>query len=62
LIERSIQLNPSNDGRKYLNYAEMLQGLDAIQMYKKGIEVFNKDINNYKQGGHHDDAKLASKQ
>ena len=24
LIERSIQLNPQKEGRKYLNYAEML--------------------------------------
>ena len=30
LIERSIQLNPNNEGRKYLNYAEMLQNNESL--------------------------------
>ena len=33
LIERSIQLNPNKEGRKYLNYAEMLQNNESLQMY-----------------------------
>ena len=37
LIERSIQLNPERDGQKYMNLAEMLTGLDAVQMYRQGI-------------------------
>ena len=39
LIERSIQLNPNREGRKYLNFAEMLSGQESLQMYKKGVEV-----------------------
>jgi|TARA_B110000285_G_C15019309_1_gene560708 predicted Zn-dependent protease len=39
LIERSIQLNPKKEGRKYLNFAEMLKGAESLQMYKQGIEV-----------------------
>ena len=30
LIERSIQLNPKQEGRKYLNMAEMLSGQDSL--------------------------------
>jgi len=30
LIERSIQLNPAREGRKYFNYAEMLSGHEAL--------------------------------
>ena len=43
LIERSIQLNPNADGVKYLQLAEMLQGLPSVQMYKKGISVLEND-------------------
>ena len=48
LIERSIQLNPNREGRKYLNFAEMLNGNESLQMYKKGIEVLKMDSNRYK--------------
>ena len=38
LIERSIKLNPNNEGTKYLQLAEMVQaGHESIQMYRKGI-------------------------
>ena len=30
LIERSIQLNPNKEGRKYLNFAEMLNGNESL--------------------------------
>lgn len=44
LIERSIQLNPNNEGTKYLQLAEMLQaGNESLQMYRKGIEVLEND-------------------
>ena len=61
LIERSIQLNPNNDGRKYLNYAEMLKGIEAVQMFRKGFEVLQKDITSFKSAGMHEEFKLASK-
>jgi len=32
LIERSIQLNPNKEGRKYLNYAELLLNADRDNM------------------------------
>eukprot|EP00347_Sterkiella_histriomuscorum_P001421 403372102 len=62
LIERSIQLNPNKEGRKYLNFAEMLTGADAVQMYRKGIEVFQKDLVGLKAAGMHEEAKLINKQ
>ena len=61
LIERSIQLNPSKEGRKYLNYAEMLQNAESLQMYKKGIEVLKKDAESYHVGGRLEDSALAVK-
>jgi len=30
IIERSIQLNPSKEGLKYLNFAEMLRGHESL--------------------------------
>lgn len=62
LIERSIQLNPNKEGRKYLNYAEMLKGHESLQMYKKGIEVLYKDFSDYKAGLRNEDADRAEKQ
>ena len=50
-----MQLNPSKDGRKYLNYAEMLSGIESVQMYLKGIEVLNTDIKNFKNSGMQED-------
>ena len=47
LIERSIQLNPNKEGLKYLNYAEMLRGQESLQLYRKGIEVLQADIQTY---------------
>lgn len=38
-IEKSINLNPKQDGHKYLNLAEMLTSNDAVAMYRKGIEI-----------------------
>ena len=61
LIERSIQLNPNREGRKYLNFAEMLSGNESLQMYKKGIEVLKMDSNRYKEGMRMDDAAIAMK-
>ena len=51
-IERSIQLNPHKDGNKYFSYAETLKGHDAVQMFKKGIEVLEKhDLPGFKAAG-----------
>lgn len=61
-IERSISLNPSREGRKYLNYAEMLEGAEAVQMYRKGIEVLQKDAGGYQAAGLHEELRLAKKQ
>lgn len=44
LIQRSIQLNPNKDGHKYLNAAEMLSGHEAVQIYRKGIQVLDADF------------------
>jgi hypothetical protein len=30
-------LNPNKEGQKYLNLAEMLVGMEAVQVYQKGI-------------------------
>jgi len=49
LIQRSIQLNPNKDGQKYLNFAEMLKGQEAIQIYRKGIEVLSSDYERHSQ-------------
>lgn len=43
LIERSIQLNPQQDGQKYCNLAEMNKGQDAVQLYREGIRVLESD-------------------
>ena len=43
LIERSIQLNPAQEGQKYMSLAEMLCGAEAVQMYKQGIQVLTAD-------------------
>lgn len=59
LMERSIQLNPNKEGRKYLNYAEMLSSTESVQMYKKGIEVLKNDAESYKVGGREEDCMLA---
>lgn len=48
LIERSIQLNPNQEGRKYFNCAEMMEGQAAVQMFKKGIEVRRQDVERYR--------------
>ena len=39
LIKKSIDLEPEVNGHKYLNYAETLSGQDALETYKKGIEI-----------------------
>lgn len=62
LIERSIQLNPNKQGRKYMTYAQMVVGHESLQMYRKGIEVLLKDEQLLKKGLRLEDAKLASKQ
>ena len=46
-----MQLNPSTEGRKYLNYAEMLAGRESVQMYLKGIDVLNSDLKVAEMGG-----------
>ena len=63
LLERSIQLNPLKDGHKYLNYAETLTGGDAVQMYRRGIEVIQgKDIPIYEVTGQKEELGHAIKQ
>lgn len=56
-------MNPIKDGHKYFNYAETLTGADAVQMYRKGIEVIQgKDIPIYQATGQQDELKHAVKQ
>jgi len=43
LIERSISINPDRDAQKFLNLAEMLTAHEAVNMYKRGIEVLKAD-------------------
>jgi hypothetical protein len=46
-----------------LNYAETLVGEEAVQMYRKGIEVIQgKDLPIYNITGQKDEMKLAVKQ
>ena len=59
LIERSIQLNPNKEGLKYLNYAEMLRGQESLQMYKKGIDVLQVDVQSYQIAKREDDITVA---
>ena len=49
LIERSIELNPEQDGQKYFNMAELLSDKvrEAIQMYSRGITVMKADAQRY---------------
>lgn len=62
-MERSIQLNPIKDGNKYLNYAEIVNGAEAVQMYRKGIEILQgKDIPIFRVTGQQEELKLAIKQ
>ena len=42
--------------------AEMLSGLDAVQMYRKGIEVLQKDITILKAAGMTEEFNLSRKQ
>lgn len=62
LIERSIQLNPNKEGRKYLNYAEMLTNMESLQMYQKGIEVLHKDLEDQLQRNQMEEVHLTKKQ
>ena len=62
LIERSIMLNPNKEGRKYLNFAQMLTSFESLQMYNKGVEVLETDAENYKKGLRHEDYALTIKQ
>ncbi|CAI2374946.1 unnamed protein product [Moneuplotes crassus] len=42
-IKKSIEEKPEENGTKYLIAAENLQGAEAVDYYKKGIEVLEKD-------------------
>ena len=62
-LERSIQLNPLKNGHKYLNLAETLTGSEAVQIYRKGIEIIQTtDIPVLKATGQSEELKLAIKQ
>lgn len=62
LIERSIMLNPNKEGRKYLNFAQMLTSFESLQMYKRGIQVLESDAESYCEGLRYDEQALAIKQ
>lgn len=56
-------MNPNKDGNKYFSYAETLTGNDAVQMYKKGIDVLDKhDIPSYKAAGMQTEFQHSQKQ
>jgi len=48
-IRKSIQQNPDKNGTKYLIVAETLQGLEAVNYFKKGIETLEKDKLNWEE-------------
>lgn len=55
-------LNPNREGRKYLNFAQMLTSFESLQMYNKGVQVLETDAESYKKGLRHEDSALATKQ
>ena len=43
MIKKSIELAPELNGSKYFNLAELSAGEEAVEIYKKGIEVRTKE-------------------
>ena len=37
-------MNPESEGIKYLQLAEMLEAQQSLQMYRKGIQVLQSDL------------------
>lgn len=54
-------LNPNREGRKYLNFAQMLTSFESLQMYNKGIQVLEIDAESYQKGLRHDEYALTIK-
>jgi len=50
------------EGRKYLNLGEMLEGQEAVQTYRKAIEVLTQDQNRYEMIFDVQQATLARRQ
>jgi len=61
MIERSINLNPQQDGHKYLNFAEMHESFEAVQLYRKGISILKLDHERYTLTSNTQQAQLAVK-
>ena len=61
LIERSIQMNPKQEGRKYFIIAEMLTGNERLQMFKEGIQVLQMDFERYGKAGRDEDQSLVTR-
>lgn len=56
-IKNSIETKPEENGTKYLIVAETLQGQEAVEYFKKGIQVLEKDLTLNEEGKGEEESK-----
>lgn len=44
LLNRAIHLSPDKGHIKYMSLAQLFQGNDALQYYRKGIEILSEEL------------------